>query len=109
MVSAELALAVPAVLLVLAICLTALTLGIDQLRVTDAARVAARAASRGEDPATVHRLAAELAPQGARVSVQGEPGGVRVSVQAPVRTRLLPGLPQARASAHALWEPGVAP
>ena len=47
MVSAELALTVPAVLLVLAICLTALSLGVDQVRCEDAARVAARAASRG--------------------------------------------------------------
>ena len=40
MVSAELALAVPSVLLVLAICLTALALGVDQVRAQPVPRAA---------------------------------------------------------------------
>lgn len=109
MVSAELALTVPAVLLVLAICLTALALGIDQVRVTDAARVGARAASRGEDPALVQRLIQDRAPDGSRVSLGRDGDGVVVTVVAPARTRLLPDLAQARGSATARWEPGAGP
>ena len=107
MVSAELALTVPAVLLVLAICLTALALGSDQVRVTEAARVGARAASRGEDPALVRQLAQDRSPEGSQVTVSDSGEGVVVTVVAPARTRLLPGLPEARGSAHAQWEPGA--
>ncbi|WP_151525752.1 TadE family type IV pilus minor pilin [Serinicoccus kebangsaanensis] len=109
MVSAELALTIPSILLVLAICLTALSLGVDQVRCEDAARVAARAASRGEPTETVQDLARSRAPVGARVSVLADDEGARVEVRARPRVRLLPALPGARASARALWEPGVGP
>lgn len=109
MVSAELALVIPSILLVLALCLTALALGIDQVRCVDAARVAARAASRGEDPALVQQLAATRAPDGAGVSITTGADGVEVRVEAPPRVRLLPTLPAASASATAVWEPGVEP
>lgn len=46
--TAELALAIPAVLLVLAACLGGLRLGLERIRLTDAAGVAARIAARGE-------------------------------------------------------------
>lgn len=108
MVSAELALTVPSILLVLAICLTALALAIDQVRVTDAARVGARAASRGEDPARVQRLVLDRAPEGSHLHVAQEDGGVVVRVEAPSRSRLIP-LPQAQAQASAVWEPGAGP
>lgn len=108
MVSAELALTVPSILLVLAICLTALALGIDQVRVTDAARVGARAASRGEDPALVQRLVQERAPAGSHVHIGAEAERVVVRVEAPARSRVLP-LPQASGQAVAVWEPGAGP
>ncbi|WP_134772335.1 TadE family type IV pilus minor pilin [Ornithinimicrobium flavum] len=109
MVSAELALAVPSVLLVLAICLTALALGVDQVRVVDAARVGARAASRGEDPAVVEGLVRARAPHGAMVSVDVDHDRVVVTVSAPARVRWLPAVPGAQGSAQALWEPGAGP
>lgn len=109
MVSAELALAIPSVLLVLAICLTALALGIDQVRVVDAARVAARAASRGEDPGLVRELASDRAPTGSRVSLSQDADEVRVVVTAPRRVKLLPALPAATGQASARWEPGAGP
>jgi hypothetical protein len=109
MVSAELALAVPSVLLVLAICLTALALGVDQVRVVDAARVAARAASRGEDPGVVERLARARAPHGAVVSIDVGADRVEVTVSAPARVRWLPAVPGAHGAAEALWEPGAEP
>jgi hypothetical protein len=108
MVSAELALTVPSILLVLAICLTALALGIDQVRVTDAARVGARAASRGEEPLLVQRLVQDRAPEGSSVHIDRQAEEVVVRVEAPARARPLP-LPAARAQAFAVWEPGAGP
>jgi hypothetical protein len=109
MATAELALAIPAVVLVLALCLTAVALGIDQVRCEDAARVAVRAASRGEPVDVVTGLAAGRAPEGTTVTVDPGRAVVTVTVAAPGRVRLLPALPAARASAVAVWEPGVGP
>ncbi|CAN7529557.1 TadE family type IV pilus minor pilin [Terrabacter sp. LjRoot27] len=82
MVTAELAVAIPSVVLVLGFCLVAVNAAVDQIRCVDAARVAARAAARGDDAARVTALAAESAPAGARVQVFGVGGGVRVVVSA---------------------------
>jgi len=71
MVTAELAVAIPAAVLVLALCLAAVSAGVDQIRCVDAARVAARAAARGDGPARVRALALAAAPEGSRVSVGG--------------------------------------
>jgi len=49
-VTAELAVAVPAVLLVLAACLGGLRVGVERIRVVDAAAEASRLAARGDDP-----------------------------------------------------------
>jgi len=82
MVTAELAVAIPSVVLVLAFCLVAVNAAVDQIRCIDAARVASRAAARGDDPARVRWLAAQAAPTGAHVAVEGVRGGVRVTVSA---------------------------
>ena len=71
MVTAELAVAVPAAVLVLAMCLAAVRAAVDQIRCVDAARVAARAAARGDDPARVRDLALASAPDGADVAIGG--------------------------------------
>ncbi|WP_156822639.1 TadE family type IV pilus minor pilin [Demetria terragena] len=84
MVTAELAAALAALMLVLGVALTAVVAGVDLIRVTDAARVAARAAARGDDPAAVRSLARESAPSGATVNVSGG-DQVRVVVSATVR------------------------
>ncbi|WP_256795776.1 TadE family type IV pilus minor pilin [Terrabacter sp. Ter38] len=92
MVTAELAVAIPSVVLLLGFCLVAINAAVDQIRCVDAARVAARAAARGDDSGRVRALAAETAPTGARVQISGVGGGVRVVVSA--RTGgwgLLPG------------------
>lgn len=52
MATAELAVAMPAVVLVLLLVLSGVSAGVTQLRVTDAARVAARAAAIGESDLT---------------------------------------------------------
>ena len=49
MVTAEIAVALPAVVLVLLLVLSAVSAGVTQLRVTDAARAAARQAAIGSD------------------------------------------------------------
>jgi hypothetical protein len=74
MVTAELAVAIPSVVLVLAFCLVAAKAGVDQIRCVDAARVASRAAARGDDPARVRALGAAAAPDGASVQVDGVDG-----------------------------------
>jgi hypothetical protein len=92
MVTAELAVAIPSLVLVLGFCLVAVNAAVDQIRCVDAARIASRAAARGDAPGRVQQLAVQAAPAGARVSVVGVDGGVRVTVTA--RTGgwgLLPG------------------
>lgn len=98
MATAELALAIPAVLLVLAMCLSGLSLAIDQVRCVDAARVAARAASRGEASAVVADLGGQSSPSGSVVSVQIQAEDVVVTVRAPRRWSWLPA-PEATAIA----------
>lgn len=107
MATAELALVFPAVVLVLALCLSGLGLAIDQVRCVDAARVAARVASRGEPVAEVAEQARRGAPQDSRVTVARVGDDIRVTVTAPDRRLRLPGLPAARATASAPVEPVV--
>ncbi len=57
MATAELAVAMPAFVLVVVLALSAISAGVTQLRVTDAARVAARAAAIGQDPVAVGQRA----------------------------------------------------
>jgi Flp pilus assembly protein TadG len=67
-VTAEFAVALPALLLVLAACLGALRLGAEQVRVVDAAALAARSAARGDDPAFSARLAQSAGADGIATS-----------------------------------------
>jgi len=106
-VSAELALALPALVAVLALCLTGLGLAVDQIRCVDAARIAARAAARGEPVDAVRELALQVAPDGATAEVDVSADRVRVTVSVPARTRYLPALPGARASVEAALEPAA--
>ena len=68
MATAELAVVMPAVVLVLLLVLAGVSAGVTQLRVTDAARVAARQAAIGSDD--VAGSAQRVAP-GVSVSVEG--------------------------------------
>ena len=108
MVTAEAALVLPVLVLVLAGALSVLTVLGAQVRCVDAAREGVRAAARGEDQAVVVALAADAAPDGADVVVEAPaPERVRVTVSASVRP--LGGLPwtvQVRSSALARTEPG---
>jgi Flp pilus assembly protein TadG len=109
MVAAETAVVLPVLLLVLAAAVAALVVVGAQLRCVDAAREAVRAATRGDPPAEVARLAAAAGPAGATVTRSAGGGAVTVTVSAPVRPLgPLPLRLQVSASATGALEPGVA-
>jgi hypothetical protein len=81
MVTAELAVAIPAVVLVLVACLAGLAAAVDQIRCVDAARLGGRAAARGDSPARVLELTRAGAPPGAEVSVSRHGGDAVVTVR----------------------------
>jgi len=82
MVTAEAALTLPALVLVLGMMLWAVAAVTGQLRCVDAARSAARAIARGESVAAAVAAAHRLAPNGAEVRVRQDGDLVRVEVAA---------------------------
>lgn len=82
--TAETAVLLPVLVVVLAACVWVLAAVSAQLQCVDAARAAARAAARGDAPAAVQAVAARLAPGGADVTVQARAGTVEVHVAAEV-------------------------
>lgn len=102
MVSAETALAIPVVVLVLVLCLSTVQLGVDQVRCVDAARVAVRELARGEEPDSAMTHARQVAPDGARVqpSVSGTDVSATVTAPAPQAARWLTGSTTCRATAR---------
>ena len=88
MVTAELALTFPAVVLVLVLCLSAISWGIDQVRCVDAARVAVRELARGEKDAKAVGHAERVAPDGATVEASRDGEDVTVTVSAPAPSAL---------------------
>ena len=107
MVTAETAVVLPVLLLVLAGAVAAVTIVGAQLRCVDAAREGARAAARGEDSAAVAQIAGQVAPDGAATttSVDDEQVRVRVTVEvAPLGP--LPLSVELSAEAVAVREPG---
>lgn len=103
-VTAELAVGLPALVMLLLAGMTAVGAVTTKLQCVDAAREAALAASRGE-PGTP--AGARLAPDGAEVSVRTEGDTVVATVRAPVPvlTGRLPGL-RVEATTVAAVEPG---
>ena len=100
-VTAELALAFPAVVLALLLAVAVGQVVIAQVRCTDAARVGAREAARGETDAVVIRQAQRVGPPGAQVDVAGGGGSVAVDVTVVVRLPL-PGAPGLTVHGHAV-------
>ncbi len=80
-VTAELAVAVPALLLVLALALSAVRLGVDRLRCADAAQVGARLLARGEDEGSARAAAQRVAPRDAVIGMSVAGGRVEVTVR----------------------------
>ncbi|WLQ07287.1 TadE family type IV pilus minor pilin [Arthrobacter oryzae] len=102
-VTAEFAVALPAVLLLLALLLAGSAAGITQLRLEEAARAGARALARGEDSGAVQGIVRQLAGASASSSIvaEGEWLSVTVSgrVSGPVGS-MLPWTLSARALAR---------
>ena len=117
-VTAEFAVALPAVLLLLAMLLAVSAAGITQLRLEEAARAGARALARGEAPSAVEGMVRKLAGATASSAVvaDGEWLGVTVSdrVAGPFGT-VVPWTLTARAEARgetaesASFQPHVTP
>lgn len=108
-VTAETAVVLPVLVVVLAMALWALAAVAAQIQCVDAARGAARAAARGEPTTRVVDVARRLGPDGARVEVVRRDGEVEVRVGAVVRPfAVLPAVPAlpVSATAVALVEPG---
>ena len=106
MVTAEFAVVLPAVVLVLALSVGALGLALDQIRCVDAARSGARAAARGDSSEAVILVASRVAPADALISVETTGDVVRVSVVSGPRVAasLLPAWLRASSTASAARE-----
>lgn len=79
-VTAEFAVALPAVLLLLSLLLSGAAAGVTQLRLEEAAHAGARALARGEDPAAVEGIVRSLAGASAAASVALEGEWLSVTV-----------------------------
>jgi len=103
--TAELAVSLPALVLMVFTALTAVTAVRTQLECVDAAREAARAAARGESGIPA---GARVAPNGASVSVADSGDTVRATVRVRVHPLggRLPGI-DVNATAVAAVEPGI--
>lgn len=96
-VTAETAVLLPVLLVVLAAAIGVLACVAAQLQCVDAARAAARVAARGDDASVVRTTAERLAPPGSRVEVHDVGDVIEVVVSAQVRPfgtalRLLPAV-----------------
>lgn len=95
MVTAETAVVLPVLVLVLAALLQVVAAAGAQLRCVDAARLAARAAARGEGAQAVRSAALTAAPAGATLEMDHEGGMLQATVSAP--------------ASGAWWLPGLVP
>jgi Flp pilus assembly protein TadG len=108
MVTAETAVVLPVLLLVLAGAVAAVVVVGGQLRCVDAAREGVRAAARGETAEIARSVAARAAPSGATTALSESDATVTVTVTA--RLRPLGAVPisvQLSASATAQREPAT--
>lgn len=108
MVTAEIAVALPALVLALTLGLGAVAAVTDHLRCVDAARTGARLLARGEDADRVRHEVALQAPRGARIVLEAGEGNVRVDVSAdlPAVLSILGARATPHAVAHAIPESG---
>ncbi|MBP2264540.1 Flp pilus assembly protein TadG [Pseudarthrobacter sp. PvP004] len=107
-VTAEFAVALPAVVLLLAFLLAGGAAGITQLRLEEAARAGARASARGETSSSVEGIVKRLAGEGVSSSLTNDGEWLTVTASAPVGGALGPLVPWTlRASASAPVELGT--
>lgn len=105
-VTAETAVALPALMIVLAVALWVLAAAGARIECIDAARAAARAAARGEDPRAVRQAARLAAPEGAYIGIRRGERRVQVTIRAHVQPigRSLAELPAVTVSGQATAE-----
>lgn len=102
-VTAELAVALPAVVVVLALVLTVGAASVARLRAVDAASAAARSAALHEDDAAQRAAAVRVGGDGTSVRTSQAGEWVTADVEVPVVGRLGPfGSGPLRATAHAV-------
>ncbi len=83
-VTAELAITLPALTVVLALLLLGAVVGVTQLRMEEAVRSAARSLARGDSVATATTAAQQIAGGGAETTIVFEAGFVQVHVSAAI-------------------------
>lgn len=118
-ITAEFAVALPAVTVVLALCLGAASTGVAQLKVEESARTAARAAARGDSEAQIRSAVSRIDPaQSVQISVSPDDAAVTEAGEGRARqvhvrvSRPVPGVIGSatgwvlRADAHARVEGG---
>lgn len=88
-VTAEVAVAFPAVVVLLAVVLAGATVGLSQLRIEEAARAGARELMRGESPETVGATVQRIAGEQARLMVQPAGGFRSVTVSTSIDVPVL--------------------
>lgn len=105
-VTAELAVALPVIVLMLLAILVVTAASTAQMRSADAARAAARALAIGETESQAHQIVSQLAGSNAQVSIANNPPWVTAVVTKPVAGGWFSAGPlQARAEAVAKVEP----
>jgi Flp pilus assembly protein TadG len=100
--TAEAAVALPALLVVLALAVGVLVSVGAELRCVDGARAAARSAARGDGDAQAQQAGQQVAPLGSRVRIEHRGSQVQVTVSADVRP--VPIFPAIHVSARAVSE-----
>ncbi|WP_309074798.1 TadE family type IV pilus minor pilin [Paenarthrobacter sp.] len=107
-VTAEFAVALPAVVLLLAFLLAGGAAGITQLRLEEAARAGARASARGETSDSVEGVVKRLAGDGVSAILTDDGEWLTVTASSPVGGALGPLIPWTlKASASARAETGT--
>ena len=107
-VTAEFAVALPAVVLLLAFLLAGGAAGITQLRLEEAARAGARASARGETSGSVEGVVKRLAGDGVNATLTDDGEWLTVTASSPVGGALGPLIPWTlKASASARAEAGT--
>lgn len=109
MVTAELAIALPTLVLALSLLLAVVGAASDASRTAEAARSAARAASIGTPNDVVVAQAKQQAPVGSAIRVWTDGPWVRVEIIAPGRRWGPVPFPAPDVTGAALLEPGITP
>ena len=108
-VTAEIAVALPALVLVVAVALWGVSVAAAHVACVDAARAGARAAARGEPLPAVRAAVLRGAPSGAHVTARRDGDLTEVDVSVELRPPALSGLPPIVVREHAVaaTEPGA--